>query len=261
MLQETESNPYQIKLPVFEGPLDLLLHLIKEAKIDIYDIPIAIITKQYIEYLELMKELNLEIAGEFLVIAATLIHIKSKMLLPPDESPSEEQAEDPRAELVARLLEYQTFKEASKTLREREDLWKNIFYRPPLDEKEIIIEPSPMLFELNLFDLLAAFKQLLEKAPEEAMEITRQTLTVKDKINLILERLEKEESIRFESLFADSYTMATLIVTFLAFLELIRLGLVKAYQEKIFGPIWIINPQRAKATPIDEMLPETSNQG
>ncbi|HCC68517.1 MAG TPA: segregation/condensation protein A [Nitrospiraceae bacterium] len=260
MLQGTESNSYQIKLPVFEGPLDLLLHLIKEAKIDIYDIPIAIITKQYLEYLELMKELNLEIAGDFLVIAATLIYIKSKMLLPPDESPSEEQKEDPRAELVARLLEYQTFKEASKTLREREDLWKNIFYRPPLDEKEIVIEPSTMLFELNLFDLLATFKQLLEKTPEEAMEITRQTLTVKDKINLILERLEREESIRFESFFTDSYTKVAIIVTFLAFLELVRLGLVKAYQEKIFGPIWIINPQRVKTTST-ELLPETSNQG
>jgi len=119
-------NNFLFKLPVFEGPLDLLLHLIKENKIDIYDIPIIDITHQYIKYLELMKELNLEIAGEFLVMAATLIHIKSKMILPPDEEEKEEPSEDPRSELVQRLLEYQAYKESSGFLRKREEIWKNI---------------------------------------------------------------------------------------------------------------------------------------
>ena len=241
---EPESlNNLHFKLPVFEGPLDLLLHLIRENKIDIYDIPIIEITHQYITYLELMKELNLEIAGEFLVMAATLIHIKSKLLLPPDEEEKNEPLEDPRNELVQRLLEYQSYKESSGFLRKREEIWKNIFQKCTPGSEDITFEPEPLLFEANVFDLITAFKKLLEKAPEQALEITRETLTVADKINFIMERMEKEEGIRFEDLFEDGYTRLTLIVTFLALLELIRLGLVKIYQEKAFGIIWVINPQ------------------
>jgi len=242
--QINSQNNLLFKLPIFEGPLDLLLHLIKENKIDIYDIPIVDITKQYLDYLELMKELNLEIAGEFLVMAATLIHIKSKMLLPPDEEQTEEPAEDPRAELVQRLLEYQSFKEASTTLREKEEIWKNIFRRPPLENGDFDTESEPLLFEVSLFDLISAFKNILSKTPGEAIEISRETLTVADKINFIIERLEREDGIKFEELFNEGSTKIVLIVTFLALLELIRLGLVKAYQEKSFGSIWIINPQR-----------------
>jgi segregation and condensation protein A len=241
-------NSFHFKLPVFEGPLDLLLHLIKENKIDIYDIPIAYITQQYMEYLELMKELNLEIAGEYLVMAATLIHIKSKMLLPTDEEEPKEPAEDPRAELVKRLLEYQTFKEASTHLRKREEIWKNVFRRSFPEKGDFDFEPESLLFEVNLFDLITAFKSLLEKAPEQVIEITRETLTVADRINFIMEQLEKEDGIRFQDLFKEGFTRLSLIVTFLALLELIRLGLVKAYQEKAFGIIWIINPQRSGST-------------
>jgi segregation and condensation protein A len=237
-------NSIHFKLPVFEGPLELLLHLIKENKIDIYDIPIFEITHQYLGYIELMKELNLEIAGEFLVMAASLIHIKSRMLLPPDEEEKEEPAEDPRAELVKRLLEYQAYKETSTHLRNREDIWKNIFKRGVPDKKDFEFEPDPMLFEANVFDLISAFKKLLEKAPEQVIEITRESLTVADRINFIIERLEKEDGIRFENLFAKEYTKLTLIVTFLALLEIIRLGLVKIYQENAFGSIWILNPQK-----------------
>jgi segregation and condensation protein A len=242
-LESGSLNNLHFKLPVFEGPLDLLLHLIRENKIDIYDIPIIDITHQYIKYLDLMKELNLEIAGEFLVMAATLIHIKSKMLLPPDEEEKKESAEDPRAELVQRLLEYQSYKESSGFLRKREEIWKNIFQRSMLDSEDLTFEPEPLLFEANVFDLIAAFKKLLEKAPAQTLEITRESLTVADKINFIMERIDKEEGIRFEDVFEDGYTRLTLIVTFLALLELIRLGLVKIYQEKAFGVIWIINPQ------------------
>jgi len=242
-LESEPLNNFHFKLPVFEGPLDLLLHLIRENKIDIYDIPIVEITHQYIKYLELMKELNLEIAGEFLVMAATLIHIKSKMLLPPDEEEKKEPAEDPRAELIQRLLEYQSYKESSGFLRKREEIWKNIFQKSMPDREDITFEPEPLLFEANVFDLITAFKKLLETAPVQAREITRETLTVADKINFIMERIEKEEGIRFEDLFEDGFTRVTLIVMFLALLELIRLGLVKIYQEKAFGVIWVINPQ------------------
>lgn len=253
-------NSFLFKLPVFEGPLDLLLHLIKENKIDIYDIPIIDITHQYIKYLELMKELNLEIAGEFLVMAATLIHIKSKMLLPSDEEEKKESAEDPRSELVQRLLEYQAYKESSGFLRKREEIWKNIFQRNIPDKDDFTFEPEPLLFDANVFDLITAFKKLLEKAPAQAVEITRETLTVADKINFIIERVEKEDGIRFEDLFEEGYTRLTLIVMFLALLELIRLGLVKIYQEKAFGIIWIINPRQQADATSDEVGQEVSAQ-
>lgn len=253
-------NNFHFKLPVFEGPLDLLLHLIKENKIDIYDIPIIDVTHQYIQYLEMMKEMNLEIAGEFLVMAATLIHIKSKMLLPPDEEEKQEPVEDPRSELVQRLLEYQAYKESSGFLRKREEIWKNIFQRSMPDKDDLTFEPEPLLFEANVFDLITAFKKLLEKAPAEIREITRETLTVSDRINFIMERLENEDGVRFEDLFEEGYSRVTLIVTFLAFLEIIRLGLVKIYQEKMFGTIWVINPQKqSDAVPLEivqEALPQ-----
>jgi segregation and condensation protein A len=252
MLEVIETDTSQVKteetlrfkLPVFEGPLDLLLHLIKKNKIDIYDIPIVEITKQYLDYLELMKELNLEIAGEFLVMAATLIYIKSKMLLPPDETQEEEKPEDPRAELVQRLLEYQAFKEASLKLREREEIWRNIFRRTPPKITDLDHEPDLLPFEVSLFDLISAFKNLLSKTPEEVIEITRETLTVSDRINYIMDRIKGRNGIRFEDLFEDNQTRLTLIITFLALLELMRLGLIKAYQERAFGTIWLINPQQ-----------------
>ena len=240
---------YNIKLPAFEGPLDLLLHLIKENKIDIYDIPISFITGRYLEYIGMMKELNLEIAGEFLVMAATLIQIKSKMLLPPEEAAvaGAEQLEDPRLELVQRLLEYQAYKDAATILKEREDESLRIFSREPEDEpgeEGEETETEPYLFEVNIFDLLGAFRKILEAAPPEVRTITMETLTVKDKMFLIVDLLENSESIRFEELFEGSVTKRRLIVTFLALLELLRLGLARVYQEREFGYIWIIKPQR-----------------
>jgi segregation and condensation protein A len=230
---------YNIKIPVFEGPFDLLLHLIKENKIDIYDIPIALITGRYLQYIEMMKELNLELAGEFLVMAATLIQIKSRMLLPPDEEVSSEGQEDPRLELVNRLLEYQTFKEAASNLRKREEEWMNVFHKEPAsDDTEL------SLFDLNLFDLLGAFKKILDTASPEIISITKETLTVKDKMSIIIEMLEGQEAIRFEEIFKEGITRIQLIITFVALLELIRLGLAKAYQEKEFGNIWVINPSK-----------------
>jgi segregation and condensation protein A len=240
-----ERNGISFKLPAFEGPLDLLLHLIKNDEVDIYDIPIVQITHQYMEYLEIMKELNLEIAGEFLVMAATLIHIKSRTLLPPDIKETEEPAEDPRAELVERLLEYKRFKDASVHLRKREEIWKKIFFRNITAAEDLDLEPEPVFIEASVFDLISVFKSLLQKAPEQAIEISRETLTVSDRINFIMEHLEKEDGIRFLDLFEENYTKVSIIVTFLALLELNRLGLARAYQEKAFGTIWIINPQKS----------------
>ncbi len=249
------EEAYSIKLPAFEGPLDLLLHLIKENKVDIYDIPISVITHQYLEYIEMMKELNLDIAGEFLLMAATLIHIKSRMLLPIEEVTGEE-PEDPRFELVQRLIEYQTFKEAALALREKETEWGKVFYREAGRAEEDGGAEGPGtsdegaeldLFDLSLFDLLTAFKGLLEKAPPDLVSITRETLTVKDRIAFITERIAQQDAIRFEDLFEGNMTRSRLITTFVALLEVLRLGLARAYQEKDFGSIWIINPERRPA--------------
>lgn len=245
MEQIAETSYYSIKLPAFEGPLDLLLHLIRENRIDIYNIPIALITHQYLEYLEIMKELNLDIAGEFLVMAATLIHIKSRMLLPVDEDTPEEEREDPRFELVQRLIEYQAFKEVSLALREREIEWSNVFIRVHAQEESDAETSAELdLFDLSIFDLISAFKRILEKTPPDVVTITRETLTIKDRVAYILERIEDTEAIRFEDLFDENRTRPRLIITFLALLEILRLGLVRVYQERDFGSIWIINPQR-----------------
>jgi segregation and condensation protein A len=236
---------YKIKLPVFEGPMDLLLHLIRENKIDIYDIPISFITGRYLEYIDMMRDLDLEVAGDFLVMAATLIHIKSKMLLPVDEFSEEEQMEDPRFELVQRLLEYQTYRDAASILKEREDDALKVFSRSPFDEDgEEEAEREPYLFDVNIFDLLGSFKKILDAVPPEMRIITRETLTVKDRMSAIAGMIEHADSIRFEELFKDNVTRFQLIVTFLALLELLRIGLVRVYQEKEFGVIWIINPNR-----------------
>ncbi|MBS1113113.1 MAG: scpA [Nitrospirae bacterium] len=235
----------KIKIPAFEGPFDLLLHLIRENKIDIYDIPISLITSQYLEYIEIMKELNLEIAGDFLVMAATLIQIKSRMLLPPDEETPSEEQEDPRRELVERLLEYQRYKEAAVDFRTKEDEWLKVFRREPLSDEE---EGELYLFDLSLFDLLDAFRKILDKAPPEIVSITKETLTVKNRMSMIMEIIEEHETVRFEDLFREGITRIYLIVTFVALLELIRLGLARAYQEKEFGNIWVINPAKQSAT-------------
>jgi segregation and condensation protein A len=238
------DDSINIKIPVFEGPFDLLLHLIRENKIDIYDIPISLITGQYLQYIEIMKELNLEIAGEFLVMAATLIHIKSRMLLPPDEEAPSEEQEDPRQELVQKLLEYQKFKEAAVDFRKREDDWTKVFHREPLSGED---DGELYLFDLSLFDLLDAFRKILDTAPPDIVSITKETLTVKDKMSVIMEILEGQEAVRFEGLFKDGITRVQLLVTFVALLELVRLGLARAYQEKEFGNIWVINPAKQAA--------------
>ncbi len=224
----------KIALPLFEGPLDLLLHLIRQNKIDIYDIPIALITKQYLEYIELMRELDLEIASEFLLMAATLIYIKSRMLLPKKEE--EQIEEDPRQELVEQLLEYEKFRQTSQFLKERYEKWSNAYSRKINDDEELLVT------EINIFDLLTALKRLLNK-PQPKIHLPKETIRVEDKIESILEFLKQRKAILFEELFQshpiDKISKIEIIVTFLALLELLKLKVVKAYQEKNFGEIYI----------------------
>jgi segregation and condensation protein A len=240
VMEETTPS-YAIRLPAFEGPLDLLLHLIKKNEIDIYDIPMASITRQYLEYLDLMKSLNLNLAGEFLVMAATLIHLKSKTLLPPAESEEEEGGVDPRAELVRRLLEYQQFKEAAGVLEERELSWRDIYHRSPMPMTDDSGEEEAFtLGDVSLYDLLDVLKAVFERIPEKhSLEIFVEELSVQDRMDVILDGLEAVESVTFTSLFEKDTHRLAVIVTFLALLELVRLRQVKIVQGEVFGVIRI----------------------
>ncbi|MBI5235016.1 MAG: segregation/condensation protein A [Deltaproteobacteria bacterium] len=223
---------YNIKLDIFEGPLDLLLHLIKKNEVDIYDIPIASITAQYLEYLEMIKEFNLEFAGEFLVMAATLVHIKSKLLLPVDEeaAPDEDEGFDPREELVARLLEYQRYKEAAHELNARPMLGRDVFARGgAFDTGELGGEPG--FVNVSVFDLMEALKDIFKRAPKgRTIELTVERFKIADKINEIMELLAVQKSAVFTSLFRDDATRGEIVVTFLAILELAKLVLVRLHQ-------------------------------
>lgn len=228
---------YQVRLEIFEGPLDLLLHLIKKNEINIYDIPISVITKQYLDYIDLIRSLNLDIGGEFLVMAATLIQIKSRMLLPAIESEDEEE-EDPRGQLVERLLEYKKYREAAGVLGEREKLWCNIFRR--VQAPSIKDEGNFSISDISLFDLIDALQKVMERVPAvSSIEIILDELSVKDKISVILERLNSVESMTFTSLFEAEKTRSNIVVTFLALLELIRLSLVYVQQLEECGAIRI----------------------
>ncbi|HEY7516275.1 MAG TPA: segregation/condensation protein A, partial [Vicinamibacteria bacterium] len=234
----------RITLPLFEGPLDLLLFLIKREKIDIHDIPIAPITRQYMAYLDLMKELNLDVAGEFMVMAATLIHIKSKMLVPlsPTEAEGEEEAVDPRAELVQRLLEFQRYKEAAGVLHQQAQIRAAQWTRPDSVVPQFDDVGEEML-EAGLFDLIAAFKELLERRKTLlAHEVEAEGQSVESRMEELLGLLGVGQSLEFLELFATQETKAAMIVTFLALLELIRLKHVKVYQRGLFGSIRVFRP-------------------
>ena len=227
------------QLEIFEGPLDLLLHLIKKNEVNITDIPIATITEQYLATLELMQTLNLDTAGEFLVMAATLIHIKSRTLLPESdtETDEEEEGEDPREELMKRLLEYQRFKEAAGELGQRDVLTRDVFVRATAPTEK----PAPTAFrELSVFELLTALRRVLERLPkDEFHEVTLEKITVREKMTLVLERLRVDGQIMFESLFTDAGTRMAVIVTFLAMLELVKIRAIRIFQDRLDGPIII----------------------
>jgi segregation and condensation protein A len=241
---------YHVKLEVFEGPLDLLLHLIKKHELDIYDIPIAPITQQYLEYLDIMKSLDMEIAGEFLVMASTLTHMKSRMLLPPPENPGDDdEGTDPRAELIRRLLEYQRFKDAAAAFEQREHDWSRVFTRETGTVPELPPDDQPPLFDFHLFDLLAALKDVLARVPDAGIEITAEAVSITEKLSVILARLEHVDSLLFADLFEASTTRAHVVATFMALLELIKNRVVRAVQVEQFGAIRLMKAVADEATP------------
>ncbi|GAB4262224.1 MAG: segregation/condensation protein A [Deferrisomatales bacterium] len=236
-----DGQVYKVRLEGFEGPLDLLLHLIRKHRYDIYDIPIAAILEEYLQVLEVMRDLDLDVAGEFLVMAATLAEIKSRMLLPAPEEPEEEDGVDPRAELVRRLVEYERMKEALRALEARPLLGREVFLRPPeaADLDEVEAPDAPL--EVDLYQLLVAFKELLDEAPEEFVhEVVRQRVSLQDAIQEVLEHFERLPagmSLSFRDLFPPRPSRDRVVVTFLALLELIRLRAVRVAQAGPFGEI------------------------
>jgi len=233
---ESRSD-YTFRLEGFEGPLDLLLHLIQKNELDIFNIPISLITEQYLEYLQLIKVLNLDIAGEYLLMASTLLHIKSRMLLPKSSEVEEEEEEDPRAELVRRLLEYQKYKNAALEMEKRPLLDRDVFIRLTPPEPEA--EPEEERIEVNLFELLEAFRQVLERVkPETFHNVLLEHLSVEDKIQEILALLEKEKrSMVFHRLFPEQASRRIIVVTLLAILELVKMKRIRIFQLAAFETI------------------------
>ena len=233
--EKFESSPdaISVKLEAFEGPLDLLLYLIRKNELNIYDIPIALITEQYLQYIDVLQELNLDVAGEFLVMASTLIHIKSRMLLPrPQATLDDEDPDDPREALVRRLVEHQKYRTAAQQLRERELLRSAQYMRP--DERVAAAagdDYEPEL-EVDLFGLMAAFRGVLERAARKPrMVIPPEKISIEDRMSQVLSRLSETEACGFEELFDDGDgSRPFVIVTFLALLEMIRLKLVRVFQ-------------------------------
>lgn len=236
------TTDYKVKLEIFEGPLDLLLYLIKRDEIDIYDISIERITRQYLEYLEAFKELNIEVAGEFIVMAANLLYIKSRSLLPADQQPPEEEAEedDPRWELIRQLIEYKKFKDAAAQLHHRAMEQENLFVRGSSSDFPVM---QPLLLgEVGIFQLINAFQNVIKRiqARTELQEILGENYTVSDKIETILARVSEDAALKFSDLFAEMASRVEIVVTFLALLELIRLKQVRAIQTGPFGEIEIV---------------------
>lgn len=243
---DAADGSYAVKLPVFEGPLDLLLHLIRHNEVDIADIPIALIGRQYLQYIELMKDLNIDVAGEYLVMAATLALIKSRMLLPNEDEGDDADEVDPRAELVARLLEYQRFKEAAEALSRRRLLGRDIF-----EARGAPLEPTPESdreIEVGLFELIDAFRSVLEDAHDQHLihSVESEHVTVRDRMIYVMELFEQGDHVEFDAIFQIAEfgrpSKPVLVATFLAILELARLGALHIFQslseeETPIGPI------------------------
>lgn len=230
-----EQTQYKINLEIFEGPLDLLLYLIRKNDLSISDIPITLILDQYNEYLELMDELDIDIAGEFILMASELAHIKSRLLLNRDFDTDAEE-EDPRADLVARLMEYQRYKNAGQWLISRRLLNRDVFKRPKTSLQEN--EAEEELMEVEPFFLLKAFHEILKKVPQNrAHEVEVDRISVTDRIYQILEHFKEVESLSFEALFPSGITRGDLVISFLAILEMARLKMIKIYQIEPRGAI------------------------
>jgi len=244
LFSEMDNSACQFRTEGFEGPLDLLLHLIKKNEVDIYNIPIAAISRQYLDYLDVMQELNLDIAGEFLVMASTLIQIKSQMLLPLNADPEldDEKIEDPRAELVRRLLEYERYRDASIELASRNLLERDVFARNFASAELDAVAVDEALPEIELFELVDAFRRILAKAPRESFhEVGSENISIADRISDILAFLEGRESVEFEELFAGSNTREYIVASFLAILELCRLRMIRILQFETYGRLLVKN--------------------
>jgi segregation and condensation protein A len=238
MGESSTVSDYRVDLGVFEGPLDLLLHLIRTQEIDIYDIPIARITEQYLDYLQIMKELNVTVAGEFLLMAATLIHIKSRMLLPPDPAVGdEEEAEDPRQELVDRLLEHEQFKRAAGLLHDRQVIAESIW---PRGEREFEDEESEAV-SANLFDLVQAFHRMLERYKDEiVLHVEHENVTLEQKLDELRALMKLQKEVLFSSFLERGFSRLHLIMTFFALLEMARLSEIRLLQDRLFADIRIV---------------------
>jgi segregation and condensation protein A len=250
---ESSPDAYRVKLETFEGPLDLLLHLIRKNEVNVYDIPIALITEQYLGYIELMQELNLDVAGEFLVMASTLIHIKSRAILPRPETAAGalDAEEDPREALVRRLLEHQKYKAAAELLHDRETLRSAQWMRPDERVADAAGDDYEPELEVDLFSLLAAFRGVLTRASyKPRMVLPPDQLSIEGRIEQLLGRLSETEACGFEELFGDGDgSRGFMIVTFLAVLEMIRLKLIRAFQSGAFGAIRVYKRARPADAP------------
>jgi segregation and condensation protein A len=249
---ESSLDAFPIKLENFDGPLDLLLYLIRKNELSIYDIPIVVITQQYLDAIRLMQELSLDVAGEFIVMAATLIHIKSKMLLPRPETAAgvEGEEEDPRDALVRRLLEHQRYKAAAGLLHEREQVRAAQWQRPDGSVADISGEDLEPELEVDLFSLLSAFQTVVARLKQRPrLVLPPEQIPVETRIEQLLDRLSETEACGFEELFADIQDRSGLIVTFLALLEMIRLKLVRVFQAGSFGPIRVYKRPRPADAP------------
>lgn len=247
---DTRRDNYSVKLEAFEGPLDLLLYLIKKDEIDIYDIPIARITKQYLEYIKLLDSLNIEVAGDFLVMAATLIYIKSKMLLPPEPKVEGEEDlnEDPRAELVGQLLEYQKFKSAANMLYEKAEIEGACYTRGSLETDKNNPEVTA-----TVVDLLRVFKEILDRAKAvKEVEIQREEMSMSEKLTQIRTMLIERHELNVRDVFELASSKRELILTFLAFLELVKESQIILIQSQLFGEI--IARLRDNAPPMIEVV-------
>lgn len=234
---------YSVHLDKFDGPMDLLLHLVKKNEMDICDISIAVITRQYLEYIKLMKELNLEVAGDFLVMAATLLQIKSRQLLPLDDQEEPEAEEmDPRTELVRRLLEYQQYKEAGMVIGARALLGREVFPRSAMEPVLTAAQNAEGPVEVSLFELVDAFRVLLQRIPVESFHDVApgDSLSIADCINEILSLLQEQDTLQFDDLVREENTRERIIVTFLALLELCKLKLIRIFQGNEHGSIWFV---------------------
>ena len=249
---ESVLEEYPVKLENFEGPLDLLLHLIRKHEVDIYDIPIVLITRQYLDYLDVMKELDLDLAGEFLVMAATLIHIKARMLVPriEDEAEEEHDPEDPREALVRRLIEHQRYKAAAELLHEREAVRSAQWGLPEERLGDLAGEPFERELEVDLFGLLQAFQAVLKRARERpAFRLPSAEISIEARMRELLERLAGKDACGFEELFDGDRGRGELVTTFLAVLEMIRQKLIRVFQSASFGSIRVYRRDSSDGAP------------